>query len=68
MSDRKRKLKPCPFCGGEAHIKFFMDQYYIDADHTRKCAVRPNTFLIPSKLVRHHIKKWNTRTDIQKGE
>lgn len=63
MSDRTIKLKPCPFCGGEAHVKITSDydHYYIGADHTRTCAIKPNTASLNSKVLRTHRKKWNTR-------
>jgi len=63
MSERIRKLKPCPFCGGEAHVKITSDynHFYIDANHTRKCAIKPNTESLNSKVLRTHKEKWNTR-------
>lgn len=66
MSDRIRKIKPCPFCGGDGHIRMLDGHFYVDADHTRTCAIKPSTFLLNSKVLRYHLKKWNRRPEENK--
>lgn len=69
------KLKPCPFCGRKAEIKFLHYSYDADGEHfkyyvccsasnIRKCAVRPCTALYKDK--KKAIKTWNRRTDNEK--
>lgn len=55
------ELKPCPFCGGKAFITTSFGRPYIDAFHTRKCLIKPDTFLISSKSLNRQIKAWNRR-------
>ena len=31
------KLKPCPFCGGEAFLRRLYTNYIIDAQHSENC-------------------------------
>ena len=33
------KLKPCPFCGGEAFIRKLYTNYYVDALHDENCPI-----------------------------
>ena len=54
-------LKSCPFCGGKAFITTSFDKPYIDAFHTKKCLINPDTFLISSKSLNKQIKAWNRR-------
>ena len=57
-------LKPCPFCGGEAIIRYGLDnQIYIDAIHKKGCLMRPNTWLLNSGPIAKHRKAWNRRAD-----
>lgn len=56
-------LKPCPYCGGSAHIDILMGNQYVKAHHTKKCAMKPNTWLISSKPLRKQIKAWNMRNE-----
>lgn len=55
------KLKPCPFCGEEAYVDSMMGNYYIRANHTRKCFCRPDTWIISYKSIRKQAKAWNKR-------
>lgn len=57
-----KKLKPCPFCGGEA--KLFLDEsrYYKSQVYCKKCGVRTNREHIPEIAVT----TWNTRKPIDK--
>lgn len=57
------KLKPCPFCGGKAYITSTFNMSHIDAFHTKKCLVRPNTWLISNKSLKKQVKAWNGRNN-----
>lgn len=60
MSD---KLKPCPFCGGDAHLKYIVNEgagvthYGVNCCY---CSVEKVWFEDQGRAV----KIWNTRTDI----
>lgn len=55
------KLKPCPFCGGEAVIRELMGSLYIRPIHKKDCVMRPDTWLLSSKPLKKQIKAWNRR-------
>lgn len=55
------KLEPCPFCGGKAYIAYEMGYTFIDAFHTKKCLIKPNTWLESNKKINKQIKGWNRR-------
>ena len=55
------KLKPCPFCGGEAVIATDLGKKYIQPMHRKKCIVRPDTWLQSSMPIKKQIKAWNRR-------
>jgi hypothetical protein len=57
------KLKPCPFCGGEAIIRVLMGKMYICPIHKRNCLLRPDTWLQSSYPIQKQIKAWNRRFD-----
>lgn len=57
------KLKPCPFCGGEAIIRVLDGQPYIDCVHKKNCLIRPKTWLISTLPLEKQIKAWNRRAD-----
>lgn len=54
-------LKPCPYCGGSAYIDVLMEHQYINAHHTKKCKMHPNTWLLSSSSLSNQIKAWNMR-------
>lgn len=54
-------IEPCVYCGGKAYIALALGQAYIDAHHTKKCKMRPNTWLLCDKSLRKQIKAWNMR-------
>jgi Lar family restriction alleviation protein len=51
----KQNLKPCPFCGGEAHIEFSWSIYYGECN---KCFATGPENVTKSNA----IKRWNKRT------
>ena len=57
----KIKLKPCPFCGGEAYISMQL-RPHIECFHKRSCRMQPNTWLISLEPLKKQIKAWNMRT------
>lgn len=60
------KLKPCPFCGGEAEIAVLMGTRYINANHKRNCIIKPDTWLQSTMPIKKQIKAWNRREPIDK--
>lgn len=56
-------LRPCPYCGGMAYISEEMSNKYIDCKHTKKCLMRPNTWLISAKKINKQMKAWNMGTN-----
>lgn len=64
----ENKLKPCPFCGGEAVIRNTLGKYYISPNHTSKCFIEPNTWLQCESPLKKQIKAWNTRAEVQSYE
>lgn len=56
------KLKPCPFCGGEAAIRNLHDEWWVECDMTRGwCEVIPRTWSYDTK--EEAIEAWNRRAD-----
>lgn len=59
------KLKPCPFCGGEAEIS---KEQFDDKDTSyvmcKKCAARGEFFFVSAKYASNEkaVKAWNRRT------
>lgn len=61
-NNKKIHLEPCPYCGGKAYIDIFpTGTTYINCMHTKKCKVRPDTFLMSSESLKKQIKAWNMR-------
>lgn len=62
MQNKTIVINPCPYCGGKAYIDFVFNMPYINAFHTKKCKMCPNTWLIASNLsLKKQIKAWNMR-------
>lgn len=53
-------LKPCPFCGGEAHISVSSDGYGVECSNDR-CIDMLCLNAIPTEA--EAIKAWNTRAE-----
>lgn len=56
-------LKPCPFCGGEAHLLNWTDQAYVWCE----CGVKTEVYL-HSGCVDKAIEAWNRRTMHESAE
>ncbi len=54
-------LKSCPYCGGSAYIDILKGNQYINAHHSKKCLMRPDTWLMSSNPLTKQIKAWNMR-------
>ena len=61
------KLKPCPFCGGEAVIRVNMGSEYICPIHKRGCVIKPDTWLQSDLPIKKQIKAWNARAPKERG-
>ena len=56
-------LKPCPFCGGRADMRYSIDKALIECTNT-KCKIQPSTWLVvETDSVSKLIKIWNTRNN-----
>ena len=58
-------LKPCPYCGGHAYIDISFGKPHVMAHHTKKCLIRPDTWLISNESLSKQIKAWNRRKEKQ---
>lgn len=55
------KIKPCPFCGGRADIRYSFHTLLIECTN-RKCKLQPSTWMhVNSDSAEKLIKIWNTR-------
>ena len=54
-------IKPCPFCGGRADMRYSFDKALIECTNT-KCKIQPSTWLrVETDSVDKLVKIWNTR-------
>lgn len=54
-------IKPRPFCGGRADIRYYFDKALIECTNT-KCKIQPSTWLrVKTDSVDKLVKMWNTR-------
>jgi len=54
----ENELKPCPFCGGEAEVKFFLGNYFV------ACKGCPgSTFPYKGMTEEEAVEAWNRRAD-----
>ena len=55
--------EPCPFCGGESYIAFSKldGKPYITSFHSKKCLMKPDTWLIATESLNTQLKAWNMR-------
>lgn len=58
---KKIELKQCPYCGADAYIDVCFDKMFVTAHHTKKCMMRPDTWLLSSESLKKQIKAWNQR-------
>ena len=55
------KIKPCPFCGGRADIRYSIHRALIECTN-HKCKIQPSTWLhVETDSVDKLVKIWNTR-------
>ena len=57
------ELKPCPFCGGEAVIRYQMGSAYISPLHKKGCFIEPNTWIKSTAPIKKQIEAWNRRAN-----
>lgn len=57
------KLKPCPFCGGEANVQEieYDKTYFVRCSNIKKCSVLPYTFSFAN--ITDAIDAWNRRAE-----
>lgn len=54
-------IKPCPFCGGRADIRYSINRALIECTN-HKCKIQPSTWLhVETDSVDELVKIWNTR-------
>ena len=61
MNQLKSCPKPCPFCGRESFIAFLNNTPYITSFHSKKCLMKPDTWLIATESLNTQLKAWNMR-------
>lgn len=61
LKNNEIHIEACPFCGGQAYIDVVFNKMYINAHHTNKCKMRPNTWLLGQDTLTKQIKAWNMR-------
>ena len=63
MNQLKNYPKPCPYCGGKSYIAFSTldNTAYITSFHSKKCLMKPDTWLIATKPLNVQLKAWNMR-------
>ena len=55
------KLKPCPFCGGEAKVSYFsVNAGYMANCNNADCFVYPSVWGVSAEQA---TERWNTRAD-----
>ena len=60
-SERVILLKPCPFCGGRADLRYSINRALIECTN-RKCKLQPSTWLhVDTDSVDKLVSIWNTR-------
>jgi Lar family restriction alleviation protein len=62
---KSKELKPCPFCGGNAEIRMFIndgEKRYYTACFNDTCAIRPHS-ITTFKTQKKAIAAWNTRAE-----
>lgn len=60
MTETKNKtieLKPCPFCGGEAEVDYYYDDYFSFRIYCKECGIEAFSDVSRDEV----IKKWNKR-------
>lgn len=56
-----QEIKPCPFCGGQADIRYSINRTLIECTN-HKCKIQPSTWLhVETDSVDKLVKIWNTR-------
>ncbi|MBN6836287.1 Lar family restriction alleviation protein [Staphylococcus epidermidis] len=54
-------IKPCPFCGGRADLRYSINRALIECANS-KCKIQPSTWLrVDTDSVDKLVKIWNTR-------
>ena len=64
MTDKTQKLKPCPFCGGEAMMRSTRSWHYLEANHDSDCIFdTDSTTQVPASDGQREllIRDWNRR-------
>lgn len=65
------KLKPCPFCGGEAFMESWIARKGFEANvHCNSCSamVYTITYDFEEQAEKNAIEQWNRREPMDKGE
>lgn len=61
VKDIGNYLKPCPFCGGRADMRYAINKALIECTNT-KCKIQPSTWLcVETDSVNKLVNIWNTR-------
>ncbi|WP_204206468.1 Lar family restriction alleviation protein [Mammaliicoccus sciuri] len=59
--DNVKFLKPCPFCGGRADLRYCINKALVECTN-KKCKLRPSTWLrVDTDSVDKLVNIWNQR-------
>ena len=61
VKDTVKFLKPCPFCGGRADLRYSINKALVECTN-KKCKLRPSTWLhLDTDSVDKLVDIWNQR-------
>ena len=61
VKDTVKFLKPCPFCGGRADLRYYINKALVECTN-KKCKLRPSTWLyVDTDSVDKLVNIWNER-------
>ena len=61
VKDTVKFLKPCPFCGGRADLRYSINKALVECTN-KKCKLRPSTWLyVDTDSVDKLVNIWNER-------
>lgn len=65
MLNKEIKLKPCPFCGGEAEVSRFLGRYAVVCTECFACMLNEDNYFPEDEKsdIDFVVRSWNRRVD-----